>query len=260
MKNRNYRSAIVLCGGMSRRMGEDKGSMVIKKKPMIIHLLETLNNQIDETIIVLNNSERIAKYKTIIQNYYKNSKDDFSYDLVFLEDELKNQGPLSGILTGLENISSNYSLVLPCDSPFVDKNFINFMFDCLNKLIATNFSKNNSKNNHPLHDLDFDKNSLGNIDAIVPYYYKDEESKKYNNFKYNTNFFLNNENEQIKNFLLNNSEPLHSIYRKNNSNKIKKLLNSDILDLKSFLKSINSYFIFINDKNTFKNINTKEDI
>jgi molybdopterin-guanine dinucleotide biosynthesis protein A len=239
---------------MSRRMGEDKGSMIINKKPMILHLLKTLNNQINEVIIVLNSTERIAKYQKIIQNYYHNDfKDYFSYDLVFLEDEIKNQGPLSGILTGLENISSNYALTLPCDSPFVDSNFINSMFNCLNSKIATNLNKINLENSY-LNDVSF------NIDAIVPYHYENKESNEFNIFKYYNNLFLNNEDQSIKNFLLNNSEPLHSIYRKDNSNKIRTLLNSNIYDVKSLLKGINSYFVLINDENSFKNINTKEDI
>lgn len=255
MKNKNFRSVIILCGGMSKRMGEDKGSMVLNKKPMILHLLETLNNHIDEVILVLNNNDRIAKYKNIIQNYFSNDfKDTISYNLVFLKDEIKNQGPLSGILTGLENISTNYALVLPCDSPFVDDTFINFMFDSLDTKISNNFNKANSKDNH-LNNLNF------NIDTIVPYHYGNNEfNEEYISFEHSNNFFLNNENEVIKNILLNNSEPLHSIYRKDNSRKIRKLLNSNIRDVKSLLKCINSYFILINNENIFKNINTKEDI
>ncbi|MCL2116122.1 MAG: molybdenum cofactor guanylyltransferase [Methanobrevibacter sp.] len=275
MKNGNLRSAIVLCGGMSRRMGEDKGSMIINKKPMILHVLEALNNQIDEAILVLNNSERIAKYKKIIhENYFSQDLNNvFSYDLIFLEDEIKDQGPLSGIMTGLENISSNYALILPCDSPFVNDNFISFMFDSLDTRLAIDTNNNSSKNSH-LDDLNF-------IDAFVPYHYKNKESNdffsfkhknynyshdnhdenvnnNYNNF-FNNNYFLNNENERLKNFLLKNSEPLHSIYRKNNSKKIRKLLNSNVHDVKSLLQSINSYFLLMNSDNTFKNINTKED-
>ena len=253
MKNKNFHSAIVLCGGMSRRMGEDKGSMIINKKPMILHLLETLNNQIDEVILVLNDGERIAKYKEIIQNYFDKKSKYFSYDLIFLEDEVKNQGPLSGIMTGLENISSNYALVLPCDSPFIDNNFVNFMFDCLDGKIANDFGEDNSKNSYLNNDIDF------NLDAIVPYHYKNKKNEDIN-FENNNDFFLNNENEIIKKFLLNNSEPLHSIYKKNISKEIKKLLNSNIRDVKSLLKRVNSYFILIDDENTFKNVNTKEDI
>lgn len=48
-------------------MGQDKGSMIIQDKPMINHILSTLNNEINEVIIVLNNKDRIDKYKNFIK-------------------------------------------------------------------------------------------------------------------------------------------------------------------------------------------------
>ena len=50
--NENIKSCIILCGGKSSRMGRDKGSMIIQDKPMIKHVLSTLNHQINEAIIV----------------------------------------------------------------------------------------------------------------------------------------------------------------------------------------------------------------
>ena len=56
----NIKSCIILCGGKSSRMGQDKGSMIIQDKPMIKHILSTLNHHINEVIIVLNDQDRIA--------------------------------------------------------------------------------------------------------------------------------------------------------------------------------------------------------
>ena len=253
MENENLRSVIVLCGGNSSRMGEDKGSMIIHEKPMILYILETLNNQIDEAILVLNNSERKDKYKNIIQNNFsKDFKNELSYDLVFIEDELKGKGPLSGVMTGLENISSNYALVLPCDSPFITYKFINFIFSCLERKIATSSHKKFSKTSRE-EDLNF-------IDVIVPYHFKNKEIIDDPTFKNKNSYFFNYESEKIKKFLWNNSEPLHSIYGKNNSKIIRKLLNSNVNNVKSLFNHVNTYFILVNDDNSFKNINSKEDI
>ena len=49
--NENIKSCIILCGGQSKRMGQDKGSMIINNEPMIKHVLSTLNNQINEAVI-----------------------------------------------------------------------------------------------------------------------------------------------------------------------------------------------------------------
>ena len=67
MNSKKQHSCIILCGGQSRRMGRDKGSMIIQDKPMINHILSTLNNEINEVIIVLNNKDRIDKYKNFIK-------------------------------------------------------------------------------------------------------------------------------------------------------------------------------------------------
>ncbi len=69
--------------------------MIIQDKPMINHILSTLNNEINEVIIVLNNKNRIDKYKNFIK------KEDYNFKITFAEDEIKNIGPMSGILTGL---------------------------------------------------------------------------------------------------------------------------------------------------------------
>ena len=51
MNSKKQHSCIILCGGQSRRMGQDKGSMIIQDKPMINHILSTLNNEINEVAI-----------------------------------------------------------------------------------------------------------------------------------------------------------------------------------------------------------------
>ena len=118
----NIKSCIILCGGQSRRMGRDKGSMIIQDKPMIKHVLSTLNHTINEVIIVLNNKERIDKYKSFI------NPSDYAFTLTFVEDKIKNKGPLPGIMTGLSQISGQFALVLPCDSPFVSCEYIETIF------------------------------------------------------------------------------------------------------------------------------------
>ena len=123
MNIKKQRSCIILCGGQSRRMGQDKGSMIIRDKPMINHILSTLNNEINEVIIVLNNKDRIDKYKNFIK------KEDYNFKITFAEDEIKNIGPMSGILTGLKHITSDYALILPCDSPYVTEKLIENIFN-----------------------------------------------------------------------------------------------------------------------------------
>ena len=157
-------SCILLCGGQSRRMGQDKGSMIIQDKPMINHVLSTLNNEINEVVIVLNNKQRIDKYKNFIK------KQDYNFKISFVEDEIKDIGPMSGILTGLKHISSNYALVLPCDSPYVTNNLIRNIFNEIElnyqAIVPYHDNKNKLKTSEPLHSI-YNKNIIPEIEKLI---------------------------------------------------------------------------------------------
>lgn len=120
----NMKSLIVLCGGRSTRLGQDKGSFNINGKPMIIHVIETLALVADEIVIVLRDENQVDDYKQLFDRLTSNNKTK----LKICTDILKDQGPLAGILTGLKNIKSDMAMVIPCDSPFVTEFFINKMF------------------------------------------------------------------------------------------------------------------------------------
>ena len=160
----SIKSCIILCGGKSSRMGQDKGSMIIQDKPMIKHILSTLNHQINEVIIVLNNKERIVRYGEFIDT------DDYSFKLVFVEDEIKDKGPMPGIMTGLSQINGNYALILPCDSPYVSKKYINTIFseieDDYQAIVPYHDTKNKLKTSEPLHSI-YNKNIIPEIEELV---------------------------------------------------------------------------------------------
>ena len=240
MNGQKLYSCIVLSGGMSRRMGQDKGSMIIQEKPMILHILERLNYKINDATIVLNNAERIAIYQSLLNQYCDGElSDNFDYSLEFVEDEVKSKGPISGIMTGLKNIKTDYALVLPCDSPFISKEFIETMFNLLE----------DNLNNH------------GEVDAIIPFHIKSNKDK----FKEMSEFNFDDASEMTIDMKIANSEPLHSIYKKENLKNIEELLKEDSLYVKSFIRSLkNPCFIEVDNKvlfdKDFRNFNRKEDL
>ena len=163
-KNENIKSCIILCGGKSSRMGRDKGSMIIQDKPMIKHILSTLNHQINEAIIVLNEQSRIDKYREFI------NPQDYTYTITFAEDKIKNKGPMPGIMTGLSYINSDYALILPCDSPYVSKNYINTIFSEIDNeyqaIVPYHDAQNKLKTSEPLHSV-YNKNTIPVIEELV---------------------------------------------------------------------------------------------
>jgi len=158
------KTCIILCGGQSRRMGQDKGSMIIDNKPMIKHILSTLNNEINEAIIVLNDEKRIDKYNEFIDIT------DYSYEIKFAVDEIKNKGPMSGLLTGLKNISNQYAIVFPCDSPYITKNTIQTLFsemeDSYQAIVPYHNVKKILKTSEPLHAI-YNKNTIPTIEKLI---------------------------------------------------------------------------------------------
>ena len=160
----NIKSCIILCGGQSRRMGQDKGSMIIQDKPMIKHILSTLNHHIDEAIIVLNDKSRVDRYSEFINS------NDYSYQITFLEDKIKNKGPLPGIMTGLGKIHSNYALVLPCDSPYVSEKYIETIFSQIDvnyqAIVPYHDETNRLKTSEPLHSI-YKKEIIADIEKLV---------------------------------------------------------------------------------------------
>lgn len=101
MEQRNNIGVIILAGGKSSRMGQDKGLMPLNGKPMVQHVIDAAKTISPDIILISNN----AQYR--------------QFGLPVFQDEWTEKGPLAGIYTGLRNTSNGVNLVLSCDIPFV---------------------------------------------------------------------------------------------------------------------------------------------
>ncbi len=102
-------TTIILAGGKSSRMGEDKGLMLFEAKPMIQYIIDTVKPLTKNIIIIANNND-----------YQK-----FGYPV--FEDVIKDKGPLAGILTGLQKSTTDKNLILSCDVPFANKQLLDLL-------------------------------------------------------------------------------------------------------------------------------------
>lgn len=103
-------SALVLAGGMARRMGgSDKGLIELAGRPMIEWILERLAPQTDEIIINANRS--LAEYRAQGHHVVSDQLEGFA-------------GPLAGMAAGLAAIGSDWMATVPCDSPFVPEDLL----------------------------------------------------------------------------------------------------------------------------------------
>jgi len=107
-------SAVILAGGMGRRMGgEDKGLVELDGRPLIAHVIKAIKPQVSRILINANrNREAYAKLGFPV-----------------IADELKNyQGPLAGMLTAMKQVSSPWLLAVPCDAPLLPADLASRLF------------------------------------------------------------------------------------------------------------------------------------
>lgn len=96
-------TGIILAGGKSSRMGKDKGLCDFKGKALVSYAIETLRP--------------LCGNLMISANYFPEKYAEF--DLPVIADEVKNIGPMGGILSCLKQSHTQHNLVLSCDTPFV---------------------------------------------------------------------------------------------------------------------------------------------
>ena len=88
----------------------------------------------------------------------------------FLEDKIKNKGPMPGIMTGLGEIKSEYALILPCDSPYVSENYIKTIFSQIDPdsqaIVPYHDEDNKLKTSEPLHSI-YKKDIIYEIEELL---------------------------------------------------------------------------------------------
>lgn len=114
------RSAVILAGGFGTRFGEGEKALArIAGSPMIRRVAERIVDAVDE-IVVNARDEQVPSLERAL--------DDIDAPLRFAVDDVTDQGPLAGMLTGLEAADGSYSLVIACDMPFVVPEFVDVLF------------------------------------------------------------------------------------------------------------------------------------
>jgi len=117
------KSAVVLAGGFSKRFGQDKGLLKLAGKPIILHILDKMSTVVDEVLVVVSSKSQEKAYTCFLKQKAK-----------IVIDKYETQNPLVGALTGFEKAQGKYSLLLPCDTPFVSSQIASFLLElCVNK-------------------------------------------------------------------------------------------------------------------------------
>jgi molybdopterin-guanine dinucleotide biosynthesis protein A len=117
------KSAVILAGGFSRRFGKDKGLVVLAGKPLILHVIDRVSKVVDEVLVVVSSKDQKNKFEIILGE---------KANLIIDKDD--SQTPLVGAITGFESAKDEYSLLLPCDTPLISIQIVEFLLGmCINR-------------------------------------------------------------------------------------------------------------------------------
>jgi molybdopterin-guanine dinucleotide biosynthesis protein A len=105
------------------RFGQDKALIELAGKPLILHVLDRTSKIVDETVVVVRSENQTETFERLL-----------SHKANVVVDEHKEQSPVVGALAGFKSARGEYSLLLPCDTPFVSSQVAQFLLDiCVNK-------------------------------------------------------------------------------------------------------------------------------
>jgi molybdopterin-guanine dinucleotide biosynthesis protein A len=116
-------SAIVLAGGSSKRLGQDKPLLMLGNKPLLLHVLHRVSTVVNEQIVVAKNEQQKNVFEKIVKD-----------KTTVVVDEYQIQTPLAGAYTGFHHACNEYALLLSSDTPFVNTEIARLLLDiCIHK-------------------------------------------------------------------------------------------------------------------------------
>jgi molybdopterin-guanine dinucleotide biosynthesis protein A len=105
-------TCIILAGGSSRRMGQDKAFIQVGGVRLLDYVYDTCQELFKEIIIVTNQPKQFVEYQTTV-----------------VADEIPGIGSIGGLYTGLKRASNDYSFCVACDMPFLNPALIALLIE-----------------------------------------------------------------------------------------------------------------------------------
>jgi molybdopterin-guanine dinucleotide biosynthesis protein A len=106
-------TAVLLAGGESRRMGEDKATLIFHGKPLWQIQIDLLRKLKPAEILISARVDPVWRPP----------------DLPFVPDDSPSRGPLSGLTSSLARVQSSHLLALAIDMPFMSETYLRALFD-----------------------------------------------------------------------------------------------------------------------------------
>ncbi|QGJ69357.1 Hypothetical protein PBC10988_10310 [Planctomycetales bacterium 10988] len=109
-------ASLILCGGASRRLGGQKPWLPFAGSTLLGHTVQLLRAQTMLVAVVSQKNQSLPKLPE---------------ETIFIHDPLPEEGPLMGILAGIEYFQEevDWVFVCGCDTPFLSPSFLKVLFE-----------------------------------------------------------------------------------------------------------------------------------
>ncbi|CAH1193620.1 Molybdenum cofactor guanylyltransferase [Paenibacillus plantiphilus] len=112
-------SGILLAGGRSSRMGEDKALLDRNGKPLLWHIAQEMAQLCGPLVIAVGDEARKARYRDAVG--------ELADHMLFVSDVYPGSGPLAGLHASLSVLPEGYAFVLACDMPILSETLLRRM-------------------------------------------------------------------------------------------------------------------------------------
>jgi len=122
------RSAVILAGGNSRRLGAEKSLLEFEGKPLICWTAEKLFRAADEVVVVARNEAHAGRLEKIISDFALQPVQP-EPKVTFTWDSVAGFGPVAGLSAGMKEASGSLAFATGCDLPFLNPQVIERLFE-----------------------------------------------------------------------------------------------------------------------------------
>ncbi len=112
------KSAIILCGGHSRRMGRPKAWLPFGEEFLLQRIVRIVGEVVQEVIVVAAYGQDLPPLPPNVRR---------------INDQIPESGPLAGFAAGLDDCQTDAAFLTACDVPFLMTEFIVTLFTRLNE-------------------------------------------------------------------------------------------------------------------------------
>ncbi len=103
-------TGVILAGGQSSRFGSNKALALLRGKPLIQHIADTIGPVFEDILLVTNSPEEYG-----------------FLNIQMIQDVYQDMGPLAGIHAALKHTGKQWIFVVGCDMPLVTPGIITFL-------------------------------------------------------------------------------------------------------------------------------------